>query len=152
MPPEDWTPSAGDGWVLTQPVIFFFGKLEFLPQGIKLDDLSYVKNIVQQGDWMTVNDFDSGYWHVPIHKDSWQNLRIHFIKDNGSFSFRTWRVLVLGIINATHIFTRLPAPFIAWLRREGIRCLIYIDNFLSPAAIKQLAIQHGKREAEPMAF
>ena len=40
-----------------------------LSQGIKLDDLNHVKNFLEQDDWMTVNDLDSGYWHVPLHKD-----------------------------------------------------------------------------------
>ena len=80
-----------------------------------MDDLNHVKNILKQGDWMTVNDLDSGYWHVPVHKDSWQYLGVHFIEDDGSVTFWTWRVLVLGIIDATHIFTRLLAPLIAKL-------------------------------------
>ena len=31
-----------------------------LSQGIKLDDLNHVKNVLEQEDWMTVNDLDSG--------------------------------------------------------------------------------------------
>ena len=49
---------------------------------------------------------------------------------------------MLGIIDATHIFIRLLAPLMAKLRSEGIRCLIYIDNFFLAAATKQLALKH----------
>ena len=32
----------------------------------------------------------------------------------------------------------------ARLRREGIRCLIYIDDFFLMAATKQLALDHSR--------
>ena len=114
-------------------------------RGVKVDDLIHVKNILKQNDWMKVNDLDYGYWHVPVHKDSWQYLGVHFIEDDGSVSFWTWRVLVLGIIDATHIFTRLLSPILTRLRREGMRCLIYIDDLFLTAATKQLAIEHSKQ-------
>ena len=55
---------------------------------------------------------------------------------------------MLGIIDATNIFTRLLAPLIAKLRSEGIRGLIYIDDLLLTAATKQLAHNHSKRAFE----
>ena len=35
-------------------------------RGIVLEDLEHVQHTVRQGDFMIVNGFDSGYWHVPI--------------------------------------------------------------------------------------
>ena len=35
-------------------------------RGIDLEDLGHVQHTVKQGDFMMVNDLDSGYWHVPI--------------------------------------------------------------------------------------
>ena len=87
-------------------------EIHSLSQGIKLDDLNHVKNVLKQDDWMTLNDLDSRYWHVSMNKDSGKYLGIHFIEDNGSVSFWTWRVLVLGIMDATHIFTGLLAPLL----------------------------------------
>ena len=117
-----------------------------------MDDLNHVKDVLKQGDWMMVNDLDSGYCQVPVCKDSWQYLGVHFIEDDGSVTFWTWRVLVLGIIDANNIFTRLLAPLIAKLRSEGIRGLIYIDNLFLTAATKQLAHEHSKRAFELFAW
>ena len=61
-------------------------------------------------------------------------------------------MLVLDIIDAIHIFTRLLSPLMARLRSEGIRCLIYIDNFFLAAATKQLAREHSKRAFELFAW
>ena len=34
-------------------------------RGVVLEDLEHVQHTVRQGDFMMVNDLDSGYWHVP---------------------------------------------------------------------------------------
>ena len=52
-----------------------------------------------------------GQFHIfctPVHKDSWQYLGVHFIEDDGSVSFWTWRVLMLGIIDSS----RSPTPIL----------------------------------------
>ena len=33
-------------------------------RGIVLEDLGYIQHTVKQGNFMMVNDLDSGYWHV----------------------------------------------------------------------------------------
>ena len=40
-------------------------------QKIMLEDLSHVPLVIRQGDYMVVNDLDSGYWHIPIAKEHW---------------------------------------------------------------------------------
>ena len=107
-----------------------------------------MSNVAAQGDLMVCNDLDSGYWHVPMCKDHWQYVGIHFVEEDGNVIFWTWRLLVLGLHDAAHVFTRLLAPLMAQLRKEGIRCLIYINNFLLTAASKQLALEQEKRVFE----
>ena len=46
--------------------------------------------------------------------------------------------------DASQIFTRLLAPLVAQLCMEGIRCLIYIDNFFLMAVSKQLTLEQEK--------
>ena len=38
-----------------------------LKRKITLDNLTSIHKVICQGDFMTVSDLDSGYWHVPIH-------------------------------------------------------------------------------------
>ena len=37
-------------------------------RGIVLEDLGHIQHTVKQGDFMMVNDLDSGYWHVLSNK------------------------------------------------------------------------------------
>lgn len=80
---------------------------------------------------------------MPIAEEHWQYLGVHFEDKEGNLTFWVWTVLVLGLRDAAHIFTRVTpggsfvmwifysqiiAPIMAQLRREGARSLIYIGK------------------------
>ena len=102
-------------------------------RGIKLEDHSHISSTVKRGDFMVVNDHDSGYWHVPVAEDHWTFLGIHIVDEGGQIHYWVWKVLVLGLRDAAHIYTRINRPIMAALRREGKRGLIYIDDVLTAA-------------------
>ena len=37
-------------------------------RGIVLEDLGHIQHTVKQGNFMMVDDLDSGYWHVLLNK------------------------------------------------------------------------------------
>ena len=110
-------------------------------RGIRLEDLTHVSRTLQQGDWMVVNDLDSGYWHVPIHPDHWCYLGVHHVDEDGTTTFWVWKVLCLGLRDAAHLFTRLIRPIMADLRRRGMKGLIYIDDKWTVAASFQACLE-----------
>ena len=83
---------------------------------IKLEDHAHVVNMVKPGDFLVVNDHDSGYWHVPVAEDHWQFLGVHIVDEDGRFHYWVWKVLVLGLWDAAHIYTRINRPIMATLR------------------------------------
>ena len=91
-----------------------------------LADLSRIPYLVRQGDYMTVNDLDSGYWQVPIYPPHQTYLGLSFRHKDGSFTYWVWVVMPLGIIDAAHIFTTLTNPLIESILLEGKRGQIYI--------------------------
>jgi hypothetical protein len=98
-------------------------------RGIKLDDLSHIPYTVRRGDYMVVNDLDSGYWHVPVAVEHWKYLGVAFMDPStGRTIYWVWVVMCLGLRDAAHVFTRLVAPVMAQLRREGVRGLCYIGE------------------------
>ena len=97
----------------------------------RLADLSCIPLILREGDYMTVNDLDSGYWQVPIHPDHQQFLGLHFIHPDGSVDYWVWVVMPLGITDAAHIFTSITDPLMSHLQLAGARSSIYIDDLLS---------------------
>ena len=100
-------------------------------RGIVLEDLEHVQHTVRQGDFMMVNDLDSGHWYVPIAEEHWAYLGVHFEHEDGSKTFWVWKVLCLGLRDAAHIFTKVLKPLMGDLRKRGMRVLLYIDDKLS---------------------
>ena len=68
------------------------------------------------------------YWHVPIEEQSQDYLGVAYTDEQGVTTFYVWLVLCLGLRDAAHIFTRLIAPIMAEIRRQGIRGQIYIGD------------------------
>ena len=95
---------------------------------IMLEDLSHVPLVIRKGDFMVVNDLDSGYWHIPIAEEHWTYLGVHFEKEDGTILYWVWKVLCLGLRDAAFIFTKTLSPLMAELRRRGGRGCIYIDD------------------------
>ena len=91
----------------------------------RLADLSAIPLILREGDVMTVNDLDSGYWEIPIHPDHQKYLGLHFW---------VWVVMPFGIVDAAHIFTSINDPLMSHLQLGGARSNIYIDDLLSLAS------------------
>ena len=114
-------------------------------RGIKLDDLTSIANTVKKGDFLVVNDLDSGFFHVPIHPSHRQYLGVHIMGEDKQPMFWVWKVLVLGLKDACHIFSRLIAPLMSTLRKEGMRGSIYIDDALVTASTKELALRWEQR-------
>ena len=114
----------------------------------KLDDLSNIPLLIQEGDFMTVNDLDSGYWQVPIYPDHQQYLGLSFEHSDGSFSYFVWVVMPLGIRDAAHIFTALTSPLMAHLARQGARCQIYIDDLIAFASSFSLGVAQDRKIQE----
>ena len=98
---------------------------------VRLQDHREVSNFVKSGDWFTVDDLDSGYWHIPIHPDHRQYLGVA-IEDEVTEKtiFFTWNVLFLGISDAVFLFTAVLKPIKIYVISLGIPCLSFIDDIL----------------------
>ena len=64
-----------------------------IDQKVKLEGLNIAEQLVQQNDWQTTSDLDSGYWHVPLHKDFKKYVGVHAILPNGETVYYVWNVL-----------------------------------------------------------
>ena len=96
-----------------------------------LADLSRLPDLIREGDYMTVNDLDSGYWQVPIYPPHQTCLGLSYTCEDNSVLYWVWAVMPLGIIDAAHIFTALTCPLMSYLQVHGKRSSIYIDDLLS---------------------
>ena len=95
---------------------------------VKLEDLKVNEQLIQQGDYQTTADLDSGYWHIPLHEDYKKYVGVHFILDSGEVIYWQWNVLFLGISDAAWIFTKVLIPHKLYCRKNGIRMQVYMDD------------------------
>ena len=81
-----------------------------LDASIGLNPFCVIYKVIQKGDFMTVSDLDSGYWHVPVHASHQQYLGLHFELGNGQVDYWVWVCMPLGIVDAAYIFTKITPP------------------------------------------
>jgi hypothetical protein len=74
---------------------------------------------------MTKLDLKDAYLSVPIHPDSQKYLR--FLWKNKTYQFKA---LPFGLNIAPMIFTRLMKPVAGFLRKRGVRLIVYLDDML----------------------
>ena len=96
------------------------------------ETLKHAREFVNEGSWMTVSDFKSGYHHVPMHtfKDmafEWEGEVFAFV------------VMPFGLKPAVYAFDLLVGVVYRCLRAWGMKLTFYIDDRLSADGRKEAA-------------
>ena len=90
-----------------------------------MENLETVRFLVRKGDWFVKLDLKDAYLTVPIQNSQKKYLRF---KWNGRiFQFKC---IPFGLAPAPRIFTKLLKVVLAFLRKQGIRLVVYLDDFL----------------------
>ena len=80
-----------------------------------------------------------------MHRDHQKYLGICVPDEEGNPVYYVWVVLVLGLRDAAHLFTRLIKPIMGRLRKDGFRGQIYIDDLLTAGASKVEALESEEK-------
>lgn len=91
----------------------------------KMEGVKTIKELVEQDDWMVRLDLKDAYLTVPINLQDQKFLQ--FVWRGRKFQFVS---LPFGLSSAPRIFTKLLRPVVAYLRSQGIRLIIYLDDLL----------------------
>ena len=91
----------------------------------KMEGIGTLKEIIRPGDWMVSLDLKDAYLTVPIALSNQKYLR--FIWQNVAYQFIC---LPFGLGPAPRVFTKLLRPVVSYLRSQGIRRVIYLDDIL----------------------
>ncbi|KAI9554999.1 reverse transcriptase [Daphnia sinensis] len=91
----------------------------------KMEGLLTVKSIVQANDWLAKKDLTDAYLTVPMHQSHPRFLQ--FTWKGKTYQFTC---LPFGLSSAPRKFTKLLKPVVAFLRKNGIRLVIYLDDIL----------------------
>jgi hypothetical protein len=116
-------PKKGGGM---RPVIDLSSLNQFIDNThFQMEHLSAIKSLLKTGHFMTKLDLKDAYLSVPIHPASQKFLR--FIWKDKTYQFQA---LPFGLNIAPRVFTRLLKPVAAFLRKRGVRLVIYLDDIL----------------------
>ena len=98
---------------------------------------SSVLSSVEKGDYAFKIDVQDAYFHVPIHPSSRKYLRFAF--ENRVYQFQ---VLPFGLNTVPQVFTRLGHKVTAYLHRQGISVIPYLDDSLIHHPDRQVLLRH----------
>ena len=94
-------------------------------QKFKMEGAKVLKDILQEGDWMVSIDLKDAYLSVPVAKKDRPFLRFRW-----KGTLYEFQCLPFGLSSAPRVFTKLMKPVVSLLRRQGVRCIIFLDDLL----------------------
>ncbi|VDI23377.1 Hypothetical predicted protein [Mytilus galloprovincialis] len=83
------------------------------------------RDVIQRDDYLTSIDLTDAYFSISINNDFKRYLR--FMWKGRLYEFQ---VLCFGLASAPRVFTKVLKPVYAFFRKNGIRCIYYIDDSL----------------------
>lgn len=101
-------------------------------QCFKMEGMGMLKSILQRGDWMISIDLKDAYLSVVMAEEHRRYLRFEW--RNQLFEFRC---LPFGLSSAPRTFMKLLKPVMALLRQQGTRTIIFLDDILVMAQLKE---------------
>ena len=90
-----------------------------------MEGIEPLRQIIRLSDWMAKVDLKDSYLTVPIHEVHHRFLRFTWAGLKYQFN-----CLPIGLSSAPRVFTELLKPVVAWLRANGIRMIVYLDDFI----------------------
>ena len=125
--------------------------------------------LLRPNDWMLSWDVSSAFWTVPLHQDTAHFLSFHFAlpasieKEDGTLEHiplqkgaywvqghngfryqvveRTCRSIPFGYTNSPFVWTKVYRVIAKALRKQGIRCLFFVDDALCALPSKADALR-----------
>ena len=91
----------------------------------KMEGLPTLKSIVRANDWLAKLDLSDAYLTVPLHPS-----HRRFVQFTWKGKIFLFTCLTFGLSSTPRIFTKLLKPIVSFLRKRGIRLVIYLDDIL----------------------
>jgi len=107
------------------------------------ETLMTARDLVRPGDFFCKVDLKDAYFHMTVHPSHTPLLAFAW----GGVSYR-YLSLPFGVSSAPRLFTKLLRPVMGELRKQGIRCVIYLDDLLVMAGSKDQAERETRTAVE----
>lgn len=103
----------------------------------KMEDYRTAMKLLYPNCFMCTVDLTDAYYTIPIYNKHRRYLRFSYKKCYYEFT-----CLPFGLATGPYIFTKLMKPVLAEIRRRGIVCCIYLDDFLVVGADALTSREH----------
>ncbi len=103
----------------------------------KMENVLSLRDVMKKGDWLVKIDLKDAYLTVPMAKAHQKYLRFQW--QGKIYEFKS---LPFGLATAPITFTKLLRPVVAYLRQQGVRLVVYLDDILLMAETPELLQQH----------
>ena len=90
-----------------------------------MEGIHTVKDLLRKGNYMVRIDLKDAYFAVPICTEHCKYLRFRWRGQTYEFT-----CLPFSLATAPHVFTKVMKLVVGFIRSKGVRCVVYIDNFL----------------------
>lgn len=108
-----------------KPLNKFIEKTHF-----KMEDYRTASKLIPQGGFVATIDLKEAYLLVPICKEDRKYLRFHFQAPNSNLSTYEFTAMPYGLSVAPRVFTKIMREVMSYLRRQGHKSVIYLDDAL----------------------
>ena len=129
-------PKKGGG---QRPVVNLKPLNQFLPyEHFKMEGIHMVRDLLRKGDFMIKIDLKDAYFTVPLCQEHQT-----FVRFNWEGTLYEFACLPFGLSIAPRVFTKIMKPVVALLRQLGIRLIIYLNDLLIMAQLKEILNCHA---------
>lgn len=130
-------PKKDGGW---RPIINLKRLNQYLEvPHFKMESIQSLKNSILPNDYLAKVDLKDAYLSVPM--DPRTHCYLRFVWKGSVFEFTS---LPFGLAPAPLIFTKLLKPVATFIRKHGVRIIIYLDDMLLMAPTPALLKSHLK--------
>lgn len=121
-----------------RPIINLRDLNGFMVSNFKMEGITQVKDIIQQGDWLINIDLKDAYFTIPIYNADQKYLKF-------PWEGKIYQILCLAfeITVASGVFTILMNVPISYLGRLGLRIVIFLDDILVLNKTRKDAVLEG---------
>jgi hypothetical protein len=91
----------------------------------KMEDWWSLRALLQEGDYMIRVDLKDAFLSIPMHRNA-----VRFLCFDWRGQRYAWQRLPFGLTSSPRVFTKVLKPVVAYLRQQGIKLSIYMDDLL----------------------
>ena len=94
----------------------------------KYEDIRSAMALFEKGDFFFTFDLASAYHHIDVDPRYWKFLGFTWPTPDGQSQSYVFKSLPLGLASAPYVFTKVTRDLVHHWRRQGIKCMMYLDD------------------------